>query len=263
MRNLAIIIMGLVRGASADPLWGDHAGGYQWTLDSVGLHVSKKGDFKTVWSRENFDTAAATERGCTVHGKFRVVSLVGPFLTYEIRRDEKCPPSESVTESVEWSVVNANEAAPAKLTELFSENELFGALRKHPLLNAPKTKNVPAPIRSLAGIESQLGASTFVFERGNQQCYASFDRVLERFAPWKLEDGKVLVHLQVPLEGSAACTEAPLELELSLRVSPASRQMIELAESKQEGFTAHHSERMNTVLEINPGAHAPGQNKTN
>ncbi len=41
----------------------------------------------------------------------------------------------------------------------------------------------------------RLGATTFVFDRGNQQCYASFDRVLERFSPWKLEKNTAIVRL--------------------------------------------------------------------
>jgi hypothetical protein len=246
----------------AKPIWTGQNSGHIvcWTQSDLTVAASSDGA-KTIFSaavlaekqfedfkRENIEDNRNSI--CSYALTFRLLSVVGPLISYEETEDSYC---RSAAGSWAWPhpsfettyhVIDLNDPVKGvELTDLFSEGEILRALLGDPVvkkaLGNRQTKKAPKTIAELVNLFELEGLSleplTGTAEAPKGCRFTLPNDILKQFAFHHLEDGKLAVRISLQPD-VGACRTAHAQLGIVLPIPESLRGPLDLAQAGKEGF---------------------------
>jgi hypothetical protein len=144
-------------------------------------------------------------------------------------------PGEAAYKQDEMNFDIANPGKAVRLTDLFSEADIFNAMLADPFVKK-QVENFrrdhpekPPPPKTLDELTHSLWPD---LDKG--ECYSVADDMFTRFAFHHIENGKVAVRLG--LSGAGPCREKLTELGILLPIPQSLKSALALADSGKEGF---------------------------
>ena len=221
------------------PIWSGESGGARidWTTEGIFLQPPSAQAFKAF---EKFEWLKNVGRRCEAEQDARVLSVVGPIVSYELSEEWFCELAAHPTGNTVYSAVDAAHPCPwapcsveqkTSLTDLFPDADLFRALTADPIVR----RQLPNPAsRTTRDLVWELSAS-------NTECqYAFHSDLLNRFAFHHIEGNRVAVRIGLS-HGCEVAHGTLTQLGILLPIPPRLREALDHASTRVEGFLMRDS----------------------
>jgi hypothetical protein len=249
-------------GAWADQiLWEGNTGGYTVRWTTADLTAQKIGSYALAFSLKPlvqrgftaYQAAMANDNAgqCVYERRFEVISVVGPLIGFRDRYYASCAHEAHPAVSSRLTTIDLSQrdeggykseadeplvvdlGHPGKITKLsslFTEKEILGALIKSSVLAAQVNKEARSLSELLDGLYGEE------FQMPHSPCEQSMPRdILTRFAMHHLEKTGIAVRLALEPTGGA-CQPSQADLGLLLPVPQNLREALRRADQHKEGF---------------------------
>lgn len=256
---------GKARIAAPEPqrmIWTGRSGGFmfEWSAADIsarpaesrtGVLFSAKSlaqrDFEAFREASKDPQSGKMER-CLYDRRFTVLSVVGSIISLRDNNSTTCeqaahPGGETRYTAIDLSKAGnvgykelemevdlANPGKIVKLTDIFDEADILGALLADPLVKEALGRSGSRP-RTLGKLIEEFAGGASVTDK---HCYSVSEDMLTRFAFHHTENGKVAVRLG--LSGAGPCREFLTEIGILLPIPPSLRTALAQAEAGKEGF---------------------------
>lgn len=174
---------------------------------------------------------------------YRILSAVGPFLSLEQQDDCDCggahPSSSKRFRAFDLSKSSPGHASPAKLTDIFPEQDILGALRNDKLVaEALKVGEGPAP----ASLAELVGALQFKSVQVKECSYYFGPDLLSNFAFYSVEGNNVAVRISLS-QAAEVCRGQMTQLGILLPIPESMKAAIAAAVAAKSGLVMQHAAR--------------------
>lgn len=248
-----------VAGEKVKTVWTGESGGFTLTWTSRDLTARSGKETTSLWStlaKKGFEDYEAEMKkdtdsptGCPYERTFRLLSVVGPIVSFEDQLYASCggahPSVERRFTAVDLSrsgalayggapsgepmdVAAAHRGRVAVLTDYFDERDVLEALRSDRLIRLA-LRNVP---KTLADIPRLVGPEGIAV---GECTYSVRDDFLTRFTFDHVEGDKVAVRLGLP-PNVGACRTMHTQLGLLLPLPDKLKAALEAAQAGKQGF---------------------------
>lgn len=226
------------------PIWTGTSGEFRIAWTASDLRVSRQDNpSETRFSLRSLAKAAWKKMVAEAAGQrlerqitYRLLSVVGPYLSYEEADDCDCggahPSAVKRFRAIDLEKTRADNPVPVSLTDIFSDGDVFAALVSDSLVrSALHDADMPQP-SSLAELLDALDyRAVSVGDCG----YLFSKELLQNFAFYDLRDGKVAVRISLSHEAEV-CRGQMVQLGLLLPIPEKLAGFLDAARRKSGGI---------------------------
>jgi hypothetical protein len=259
-RGIAALLIGgalLARanspGLAAGAFWQGRSAGFdvEWTSEDLVARDPARGE--AIFSarseaKTQASTAGASEKTAPCHfeRQIRLLSLAGPYLSFEQRDYSSCegwahPAEETRFRSIDLRRLSdarqqSEAAADLSLTDFFAADEISRALRANTVIRRSLAGPLPHELPDLLTLLSATGSPP------EGMCFSIPANLLQRFAFHDLRDRRAAIRLGLP--GSGPCRAKLTELDLFLTPRPRDKALLAAAKKRQYGILMVDADRL-------------------
>lgn len=227
-----------------DPIWTGTSGEFhiEWTTADIRISrqdkpaetlLSLRSMAAAEWNKMSAETA---EQNLEMQVTYRLLSVVGPYLSYEEANYCDCggahPTEVKRFRTIDLGKIKPDGPMPVSLTDLFLEKDIFAALASDKLVqSALRQTRTPKP-RALAEL---LDAIDYRTGRVGDCGYLFSRELLQSFAFYDIREGKIAVRISLPYEAEV-CRGQMTQLGILLPIPEKLRGYLGAAQRKTGGL---------------------------
>jgi len=190
------------------------------------------------------------ENDCIYQRQFNILSIVGNIASFKDVESLTCQTSSNSFENTRFFALNLRNGREVKLTDLFSETNIFNALLKDFLIQQNLSHHLKEP-KTFENLRKILNRQDILFN----DCVYNFDSVLPQFAFHYLKNNKVFVRLGLS-SALKNCRFAHIERTVYLPIPKELKSIFIRAKSRKAGFLMAQAQKIakarSTTIRFSP-----------
>lgn len=171
-----------IQADSLDKIFNNKIDAGEWIIywDNIHCISYEKANLKLDTLFVNLYLKAKSNDGCLVNNRYKLLSVVGPFVSFLSLKFQDCEGGNHPTDYVYYSTFDLRTKKTISLTNIFDSGILFRSLNKTSWVNNYLHNNKPKDLKELV-------------EKLDGDCDVSFLYLLEEFAFKSITDSTVIV----------------------------------------------------------------------